>query len=79
MHFTSKHMLDSWRLFEQVDYLRRDAGQTWTDVARELNVNRTTLVNLRNGSEVSSGLLLSIMMWMGKTDINDIVIERREE
>lgn len=74
---TTRHVVDTDALIASVRAVKKVRGVRWADVAEEMGMSRAGVLALVEGAHAPSGhTLLTIMMWLGVTDISPYVARR---
>jgi hypothetical protein len=58
---------DAKALYAALDEQRRNRGQSWSEVAREIGVSPSTLTRTRLGGRMEADGMLAMVRWLGRT------------
>ena len=58
---------DTRALFKALDAQRRERGQSWQEVARELGLSAATLTRTEHGGRLEVDGMLAMVSWLGRT------------
>lgn len=72
------HRLDREALYVRLDRERRARRTSWRAIGREVGISSSGLTQLGQGSSLHADALVSLMAWLGETDLAPYITAQAE-